>query len=208
MNSNNINRRGFIKTTALFAVAVSVPAVIACNDDTGAAGPPAEACKTTDDILGPYYKAGAPLGEDIRPANSSGTPLLVEGKVFSGCDTVLENAQVEIWNANAEGAYDTSSQYLFRGRLITAADGFYRFKTIIPGKYLNGSVYRPSHLHFRITAPGHQELVSQIYFKDDPHIPSDRWAASPKAKERILTIGKDANGVDNVNFDIYLAKVG
>ena len=207
MNKKTINRRGFIKTSALFAIAVSAPVFVSCKDDSGTLPPAEEACKTTDDILGPFYKAGAPFREDIAPENSSGTPLLIEGKVFSGCDLLLENALVEIWNADAEGQYDTSSQYLFRGQYETTSEGLYRFRSIIPGKYLNGAIYRPSHLHFRITAPGHQELVSQIYFKDDPHIPTDRWARDPKTKERILPIEKDANGVDKVKFDIYLTKV-
>lgn len=207
MNKITINRRGFIKTSALFAIAVSAPVFVACKDDSGTLPPAEEACKTTDDILGPFYKAGAPVREDIAPESSSGTPLLIEGKVFGSCDLLLENALVEIWNANDEGQYDTSNQYLFRGQYKTTADGGYRFRSIIPGKYLNGAIYRPSHLHFRITAPDHQELVSQIYFKDDSHIPTDRWARDPKAKERILPIEKDANGVDKVKFDIYLTKV-
>lgn len=202
-NINALDRRSFLKASAWFAVAVSVPAFVSCKEDSCI---PEESCQTTADILGPFYKAGAPFREDIVPPNSSGTPLIIEGKVFSSCDKVISNALVEIWNANAEGQYDTSSQYLFRGSFKTAEDGVYRFKTIIPGKYLNGIDFRPSHLHFRITAAGHQELVSQVYFKDDPHIAKDRWASNPKASERILTIGKDANGVDKVNFDIHLTK--
>jgi protocatechuate 3,4-dioxygenase beta subunit len=208
MKSNEINRRGFLKASALFAVVVSVPAFVACKDDTDASDLNQGNCKTTEDILGPYYKAGAPFREDIRPDDSSGTPLIIEGKVFTNCDVALADAIVEIWNANAEGAYDTSNQYLFRGIYKTAADGAYRFKTIIPGKYLNGNYYRPSHIHFRITAPGQQELVSQVYFKDDPDIARDSWASNPKARERILNMEKDANGVDKVIFDIYLTKLG
>jgi hypothetical protein len=30
------------------------------------------------------------------------------------------------------------------------------------------------------------------------------WAGSAKASERILTLEKDANGLDTVNFNIYL----
>lgn len=206
MKKDTLERRDFIRITALFAVAVSVPVVLSCKDD-GSTLPSAEAgCKTTDDILGPFYKAGAPFREDIVPEGSAGTPLVIAGRVFSGCDQPLQEATVEIWNANAEGAYDTTSQYLFRGQFSTGAGGDYRFRTIIPGRYLNGGTFRPSHLHFRITAPGHQELVSQIYFKDDPYIAGDPWAADPRAKERILPVQPDANGTDSVTFDIYLAE--
>jgi len=202
--SNNINRRDFIKTSSLFAVAVSIPGFSGCKDDEGI--DTTDDCQTTADILGPYYKAGAPLGENIIPAGDQTPPLVIEGKVFSDCNDLLADAVVEIWNADADGAYDSSELFLFRGKYNTQAEGAYRFITIIPGRYLNGSTYRPSHIHFRITAPGHRELVSQIYFKEDPFIDTDPWASDSKAKERILTIEKDVNGVDTLTFDIHLIK--
>jgi catechol 1,2-dioxygenase len=204
-NKVGVDRRDFIKTSALVAIAVSISGISGCKDDKKTVLP--EDCITTADILGPYYKVGAPLGENIIPVGVKTPPLIIEGKVFSHCKAQLENAVVEIWNANADGAYDTSNQFLFRGKYQTLADGFYRFKTIIPGRYLNGSIYRPSHIHFRITAPGHRELVSQIYFKEDPYIASDPWASDPKAKERILTISKDVNSIDTITFDIHLTEV-
>ena len=203
------NRRHFLKTSALFAMAVSVPAFYSCKEEQSPNPKDKEAgdCPTTtEDILGPFYKAGAPIRENIVPENSQGVPLIIAGKVFSDCDTPLRNALVEIWNANEEGAYDTSNAYLYRGANETAADGVYRFETIIPGRYLNGREFRPSHIHFRITAPGYRELVSQVYFQDDPFIESDPWASKELAKERILAVEKDENGVDKVKFDIYLAK--
>lgn len=205
---NEINRRNFIKSSALFAVAISMPGFSSCRENVENNLPPntPNDCQTTADILGPYYKPGSPLGENIIPAGVQTPPLIIEGKVFSHCKDLLPDAVVEIWNANAEGGYDTSEQFLFRGKYQTLSDGEYKFKTIIPGRYLNGSTYRPSHIHFRITAPSHRELVSQIYFKEDPFIDSDPWASNPKANERILTVGKDANDDDTITFDIHLIK--
>ena len=198
----NLSRRDFIKTSTLIAVAVSVPGLESCSSDDVESIK--NGCTTTADILGPFYKASAPFREDIIPYGNTAAPLFISGKVSSGCDTGLPGAIVEIWNADVDGAYDTSEDFKFRGRFETGQDGMYRFKTIIPGRYLNGATFRPSHIHFRITAPDHQELVSQIYFKDDPFIDSDPWAGDPNAAKRILTTGKDANGNDTVTFDIYL----
>jgi protocatechuate 3,4-dioxygenase beta subunit len=199
--NNFINsRREFIKRTSMMAMAVSIPVFQSCDEEDSVPN----SCGTTTDILGPFYKAGAPLREEIIPANNMSPPLIVEGKVFSDCDDVLSNALVEIWNADTDGEYDTSEEYWFRGSYQTGADGLYRFKTIIPGRYLNGATYRPSHIHFRITAQGFPELVSQIYFKDDPFIVEDPWASNPAASQRILTISKDENDVDKVLFDIFL----
>ncbi len=204
-NKGYTNRRYFIRSSALFAVAVTMPSFLSCKDgdDNKLEG---EGCKTTEDILGPFYIPNAPFREDITPEGSAGVPLVISGKVLTNCDVPLKDAIVEIWNANDGGDYDSSDEYLFRGRYKTLEDGIYRFKSIIPGRYLNGNTYRPSHIHFKITAPGHLDLVSQIYFKDDPYIASDPWASAAKARERILMVGEDANGIDMVNFDIQLSK--
>jgi catechol 1,2-dioxygenase len=201
-----MNRRTFIKENALMAVAVSYGALIGCKEDKTVT-PQNSDCSTSVDILGPFYKPGAPFREDIVPSGSTGVPLIISGKVYSACITLLKDAVVEIWNANADGTYDTSEEFYFRGRYKTTENGFYRFQTIIPGRYLNGSTYRPSHIHFRITAPQHYELISQIYFKDDPFIKTDPWASATKATERILTIGKNENNIDTVNFDIHLTRM-
>jgi len=184
---------------------VSTPAIYSCKDDEHGMDDP-QACETTADILGPYYKPNSPIRENIIPDDDLTEPLRIEGKVFGSCSDLLRDATVEIWNANADGTYDTSNNFLFRGKFKTTADGVYRFKTIIPGRYLNGGTFRPSHIHFRITATGYQELVSQIYFKDDPFIDTDPWASTTQARERILTVTQDTNGVDIITFDIYLNK--
>lgn len=203
--ANNISRRGFLKRSSVVAIAITVPGVISCvSDKDDKDKEELSECSTTEDILGPYYKAGAPFREDIIPAGNQEPPLIIGGKVFGDCNTVLKDAVVEIWNANEKGEYDTSDNFEFRGQYKTGSDGLYRFKTIIPGRYLNGSTYRPSHIHFRVTAPGYDALVSQIYFKDDPFIDTDPWASTAQAVSRILPLGHDQNGTDMVNFNIYL----
>jgi len=197
------NRRDFLRSTSLVAVVITLPGFISCNNKE-VDDPNVEPCKTTDDILGPFYKSNAPFRENIIPLENTSESLIVKGKVFTGCDTALTEALVEIWNANDVGVYDNSNTYNFRGSYKTEQDGFYKFNTIIPGAYLNGDTYRPSHIHFRITAQNHQELVSQIYFKDDPFIKNDPWAGDKKASERILLIEKDKNGVDTVIFNIHM----
>jgi catechol 1,2-dioxygenase len=206
-NDNSIPRRDFLKRTSLFAIGVSMPLLHSCDDEKKSPVPDPE-CETTDDILGPFYKAGAPFQENVIPEGTGAGPLRIEGKVMSECVNPVQDAIVEIWNADENGDYDTSEAFHFRGRFQTSGDGSYRFVTIVPGRYLNGGTYRPSHIHFRITAPGHQELVSQIYFTDDPFIETDPWASADKARERILDIVKATDGTDIVTFDIFLNKLG
>jgi catechol 1,2-dioxygenase len=201
--ADEITRRTFFKQSTMLAFGSIV--AIRCRKEDGA-GPDPFSCTTTDDILGPFYKAGSPFREQIDPNPDPATTLIIKGTVFHECDTPLGDAVVEIWNADVNGEYDLSDDYHFRGSYRTSTDGQYVFRTIIPGRYLNGQTFRPSHIHFRITAPGHAELISQIYFRDDPFIPVDPWASSTKAKDRILQLTTDTNGEKLVTFDVHLPK--
>jgi len=202
--SQSFDRRGFLKASGLIAIAAHITGVTGCKTDPDDDD---SDCVTTEDILGPYYKPNAPETDDIIPTGAAGNPIVIQGKVLTDCSIAIADATVEIWNADVEGVYDSSEEFRFRGRYKTLTDGVYHFRTIVPGKYLNGNTYRPSHIHFRISAPGHRELVSQIYFKDDPYISNDPWASSDSARERILTIVQDSSGLDVVNFDIKLLKL-
>jgi len=164
-------------------------------------------CETTNDILGPFYRPDAPLRSDLTYEGIEGSLIELNGIVYgSDCITPLKEAMIEIWQCNAKGEYDNdSNQYHLRGRLITDASGKYAFTTIIPGKYMNGKLYRPSHIHFRITEKNSKELISQVYFKGDPQIAQDPWASKPQAELRTLEIiPQNTSGNLRVNFDIYL----
>jgi len=136
-----------------------------------------------------------------------GTVITLKGRVFGGnCETPLKNAMVEIWHCNTKGEYDNDSDdFHQRGKVFSDEKGDYSFKTILPGKYLNGEKYRPAHIHFRVTAKDSEELISQLYFHGDPHITNDPWASKPKAERRILPISlEDTKGNLAVVFDIFL----
>lgn len=164
-------------------------------------------CDTTNDILGPFYRPDAPIRADLTEEELNGNRIILKGKVFrSDCTTPIHDALVEIWHCNTAGEYDNDSdQFMQRARWRTNENGEYAFKTILPGKYLNGKLYRPAHIHFRVTEKDSKELISQIYFNGDPHITEDPWASQDKAKLRILDIVlEDIHGNLTVNFDIYL----
>lgn len=201
-----LHRRAFLKQSTLYAFSVTG---LGCTFCRGSAPEATQTnCRTTDDILGPYYRPNAPFRTDLAGSGESAPLLLVKGIVYGAdCATPLPDALVEYWQSDGAGQYDNdSSDFRFRGRFRTAADGQYAFSTIVPGRYLNGSTYRPSHIHFRVTAAGYRELVSQVYFRDDPYIAADPWAAKPAAKLRILTLENGTGGVQTVAFPIYMGK--
>lgn len=201
-----LQRRAFLKQATLYAFSVSALGCVT-PAKPGTPDPQPSGCGTTADILGPFYRPGAPFRTALAVPGHTAPALLVKGTVFGAdCTTPLADALVEYWQSDSAGKYDNDSpDFRFRGQFRTGADGQYAFSTIVPGRYLNGNAYRPSHIHFRITAPGHRELVSQVYFKDDPYVAADPWASRPAAKLRILTLEQGADGGQTVSFPIYLA---
>ena len=197
-----MDRKEFVITTALAAFSVTTLGNVRASQNKFSGD-----CETTNDILGPFYRPDAPTSNDLTFDGISGSIIELKGRVIkSDCTTPLENALVEIWHCNTNGEYDNkSNDFKHRAKWYTNENGEYSFKTILPGKYQNGSLYRPAHIHFRITEKSSKELVSQIYFKGDPHITDDPWASKKKAELRVLpVILEDTNGNLVVNFDIYL----
>lgn len=200
-----MERKDFLKKSAFAVFSMSAFGAIAKQLDGSFKGD----CETTNDILGPFYRPEAPIRNDLRFEGIEGVPITLKGQVFGDdCKTPLSNAMVEIWHCNANGEYDNETNaFLHRARWKTNSKGEYSFQTIVPGKYLNGRLYRPSHIHYRVTEDGSRELISQLYFKGDPHITADPWASNPKAEHRILPIvPEDVNGNLVVIFDIYLRR--
>jgi catechol 1,2-dioxygenase len=159
---------------------------------------------TTADILGPYYRANAPFRSDLTITGDPGTILNYQGVVMDENCNPLANAIVDVWQANANAVYDsTSANFNYRGRFQTGSNGTYSFRSVKPGWYLNGAQYRPAHIHFRVTKPGYTELITQLYFQGDPYIANDPWASDPDAQLRIVPISL-VNNEDTATFDITL----
>jgi protocatechuate 3,4-dioxygenase beta subunit len=155
---------------------VSVPPVDA-NPLTPDASPTPSCVETEDNILGPYYKAGAPDRDTLYEPGDPGVRLTLTGTVFvrdqasyTPACTPLAAALLDVWQANDAAVYD-SAGFNYRGKIYTANDGSYTLHTIIPGHYLNGAQYRPAHIHFRVsgTTTPTELLTTQLYFEGDPY---------------------------------------
>ena len=92
---------------------------------------------TTTDILGPFYRPGAPLRTDLVRPGTKGEILHFGGTIFNkDGKTPTKNALVEIWHCNENGMYDnTSDEYIYRSSWKTGTDGKYNFQTINPVPY-------------------------------------------------------------------------
>ena len=197
-----MQRRNFLKNTALCAVAVSASGFIRFNGNNFEGD-----CETTTDILGPFYRPDAPLRKDMRIANAKGQLVVVSGQIkHKDCKTALNNACVEIWHCDGDGIYDNDSADLkYRAKTYCDVNGEYSFNTIIPVAYeIGDGVARPAHYHMMFSAEGYQSLITQLYFTGDKYISKDASASLPAAKRRILNIKEGGNGEKSVLFNVTM----
>lgn len=148
---------------------------------------------TPSSVLGPFHVRGAPnlpVGGDMKGDNE-GAPTIVGGRVLSTDGTPIEGAVLEIWQTAENGLYsgqdDSQPDYNFYSCMTTGADGRYLFSTVRPAPYTvpeDGPVgellratgrhpWRPSHLHFIVTANGYRSLVTEVFPSDDQYLDED-----------------------------------
>ena len=136
---------------------------------------------------------GEPLGERI----------IVTGRVVDRDGRPIENALIEIWQANAAGRYihavdrhpaPLDPNFTGAGRCLTGDDGSYRFITIKPGAYPWGNhpnAWRPAHIHLSLFGRAFTDrLVTQMYFPGDPlfeYDPIFQSVRDAQARERLIS---------------------
>lgn len=145
-------------------------------------------------VLGPFHVDGAPelpMGANIC-LDEKGEDILVKGRILDVEGQPIENAVIDVWQANDEGFYDVQQKgiqpdFNLRGVFRTGADGSYWFRAVKPKFYpipddgpvgkmlgkLGRHPYRPAHLHYIIKADGFEPLTTHIFDPDDPYINSD-----------------------------------
>lgn len=105
---------------------------------------------TKPDMLGPFYKAGAPVRDRV------GKGYILQGTVRSSKDCApLARARIEFWLVGPDGRYDDDH----RATVFSDKEGGYRFESDSPPPYSG----RPPHIHIRVTAEGFKTLITQHY---------------------------------------------
>jgi protocatechuate 3,4-dioxygenase beta subunit len=93
----------------------------------------------------------------------AGEPLAFKGRVMDICGKPVVGARVLIVHANQDGDHEHDR---WRADLKTDRRGTLRLLTVFPG--YTGSI--PRHIHFIITHPLHRQLVTRLFFKNDPSV--------------------------------------
>jgi len=189
---------------------------------------------TESTVLGPFHLVASPrrkLGDSIDLVGT-GPPCVVKGRVLSVGGAPLPGAEIDVWQANDQGFYDVQQPDVqpranSRGLFTADEDGAFWFRTVVPSHYpipTDGPVgtlliatkrhpYRPAHIHFIVTAPGHRPLTTHIFVAGSPYIESDAVFAVKKSLITEFTPVDDPEqaaryGLDGpfriANFDIIL----
>ncbi len=140
---------------------------------------------------GPYVHIGATpnwveitgvwqedLGLALVGPETKGERIIVKGHVFDGSGTPLKDVLIEIWQADAQGFYNSPQEkrgqadpnFVGWGRQPTdGTTGEFKFETIKPGRvpYKDGRLMAP-HITFWIVARGiNMGLHTRMYFGDE-----------------------------------------
>jgi protocatechuate 3,4-dioxygenase alpha subunit len=173
---------------------------------------------TPSQTVGPYFQIGTDdgfIGPELVPPDHPGA-LRLYGTVRDGNGEPVNDAMIELWQANSAGRYahpeDTREDIPLEegfdgfGRAITDPDGRYELVTVKPGAVPgpNGAWQAP-HIDVSVFARGLlKRLVTRVYFPDeeaaneaDPVLAS---ISDSEARAGLVAVAEDGG----LRFDINL----
>lgn len=158
---------------------------------------------------------GEDLGTRMVNEQTRGERITVKGRAIDGSGTVLKDALVEIWQADAEGLYNSPSEmrgdadpnFTGWGRCpVDMTSGEFVFETVKPGRvpFKDGRLMAP-HITFWIVARGiNIGLHTRMYFPEDEAANNeDPILQRVEHKVRVPTLIAQREG-STYTFDIHL----
>jgi protocatechuate 3,4-dioxygenase alpha subunit len=162
---------------------------------------------TSSQTIGPYLHIGLTwlVTDDLVRPGASGERVTVEGRIVDGDGNAVDDAVVEIWQANANGRYahpdDAQDKPLepgFKGfgRVMTDREGRFRFATIKPGRVrAPGGGWQAPHLNVTLLTRGLlKHLITRMYFPGDAANADDPVLRSVPAERRATLIATPTAG--------------
>jgi protocatechuate 3,4-dioxygenase alpha subunit len=175
---------------------------------------------TPSQTVGPYFGimlSGRNACRQLSDA-TTGTTIVIEGRLFDGRGHVIPDALVEIWQADAHGRYshpddpgcaDADRHFNGYGWAQTAADGGYRFETVKPGRVAApDSGLQAPHILVSVMARGIlARFITRLYFEDEPSTVEDPILALVPERRRATLIARRADD-SRYTFDIVMQGSG
>jgi protocatechuate 3,4-dioxygenase beta subunit len=153
----------------------------------------ASVCVLSPEVTeGPYYVANHLTRRRITDGRP-GLPLALYITVVDAdsCKPI-ENADVEIWHADASGEYsgvNGNTKHFLRGHQRSDSHGRVLFDTIYPGWYMG----RAPHIHMKVHVGGAVVHTGQLFFNDSTSDAAYRTSAYKSRGAADTT-----NGTDNI----------
>jgi len=138
--------------------------------------------QTPSQTVGPFFGVGLTRASQSQSVMvnelTEGERIRIEGTVFDGAGAPIEDALVEVWQANAHGRYrheldagpaPLDPNFFGFGRCPTDATGAFHFETVKPGA-IHGGDGRPHAPHLNVVVFARGMLVhayTRMYFDGD-----------------------------------------
>lgn len=172
--------------------------------------------QTPSQTVGPYFAMR--IAEDgdnvLADDDTPGDRIRIEGRVLDGDRTPIEDALIELWQANAAGRYrhphdvrtdiPLDDRFTGFGRARTDHDtGAYWFETVKPGP-VPGPDGGPQAPHLNLVVQGRGMLLptfTRVYFPDeaDANATDAVLAAVPSGRRGTL-VARSEHGGDRVTY--------
>jgi protocatechuate 3,4-dioxygenase alpha subunit len=175
---------------------------------------------TPSQTVGPFFQVGISGSREIpciAGPGVRGERVKLVCKIFDRDGVALDDAMIEIWQANADGKYNHPADkqaktvdpgFIGLGRVSSNSEGICVFETIKPGPVPGpGKSFQAPHLEVSVFARGVlKRLATRIYFAGDPANDQDSvLALVPKARRNTLMAEPIASEPGAWRFDVHLS---
>jgi protocatechuate 3,4-dioxygenase alpha subunit len=173
---------------------------------------------TASQTVGPYLHIGLTwlMTDNLALPGVDGDRITLEGRITDGDGAPVNDALVEIWQANAHGRYphpedqrDVPLEPAFKGfgRVPTDSEGMFRFTTIKPGRVPGptGALQAP-HINVTLLMRGMlRHLITRVYFDGDPANAEDPVLQSVGSERRGSLLARAVPGASStLRWDVRL----
>jgi protocatechuate 3,4-dioxygenase alpha subunit len=171
---------------------------------------------TPSQTVGPFLRIQVPYEEEERlVAENDPDAIHIRGTVYDGEGEIVDDALIEIWQANRAGRYahpedrreelPLEQGFTGFGRCATESQGRFEFITVKPGRVpAPGGGMQSPHIDVSVFARGLlKRLVTRIYFPDETEANAEDPVLSsmdPEQRDTLVAIPEEGG----LRFDIHL----
>jgi protocatechuate 3,4-dioxygenase, alpha subunit len=175
---------------------------------------------TPSQTVGPFFHFSLTSDKQsvrrVAGPQAEGERVWLSCRVFDGEGNPVNDAMIEIWQADHEGRYHSTgenegqaarSDFFGFGRMPTGKDGACEFETIKPGRALGpGNVRQAPHFVVAVFARGLlKQLFTRIYFAgDDANQADPVLALVPEERRDTLMAHPDSGRPGHWLFNVHL----